>query len=41
MWADANEPGGAAFQFTLPGAEGLMNSLHAAHQNGAPHEDSA
>jgi C4-dicarboxylate-specific signal transduction histidine kinase len=41
LWADANEPGGAAFQFTLPGAEGLMNSLHAAHQNGAPHEDSA
>jgi PAS domain S-box-containing protein len=41
LWADANEPGGAAFQFTLPGAEGLMNSLHPAHQNGAPHEDSA
>ena len=41
LWADANEPGGAAFQFTLPGAEGLMNSLHAAHQNGAPHEGSA
>ena len=41
LWADANEPGGAAFQFTLPGAEGLMNSLHVAHQNGAPHEDSA
>jgi hypothetical protein len=41
LWADANEPGGAAFQFTLPGAEGLMNSLHAAHQNAAPHEGSA
>jgi C4-dicarboxylate-specific signal transduction histidine kinase len=41
LWADANELGGAAFQFTLPGAEGLMNSLHVAHQNGAPHEDSA
>ena len=40
LWVDANEPRGAAFQFTLPGAEGLMNSLHAAHQNGAPHEDS-
>jgi PAS domain S-box-containing protein len=22
LWADANEPGGAVFQFTLPGAEG-------------------
>jgi PAS domain S-box-containing protein len=41
MWADANEPRGAAFQFTLPGAEGLMNSLRVAHQNGALHEDSA
>jgi PAS domain S-box-containing protein len=41
LWADANELGGAAFQFTLPGAEELMNSLHVAHQNGAPHEDSA
>jgi PAS domain S-box-containing protein len=41
MWADANEPRGAAFQFTLPCAEGVMNSLHVAHQNGAPHEDTA
>ena len=41
LWADANEPGGAAFQFTLPGAEGLMNSLHATHQNGVPPEDHA
>src|SRR6202040_1488225 len=41
LWADANEPEGAAFRFTLPGAEGLRNSLHAAHQNGTPHEDSA
>ena len=41
LWADANEPGGAAFQFTLPSAEGFMNSLHPAHQTGAPHEDSA
>jgi PAS domain S-box-containing protein len=41
LWADANEFGGAAFQFTLPGAEGFMNSLHAAHQNGAPPEDNA
>ena len=41
LWADANEPGGAAFQFTLPGAEGLMNSLYVAHQNGEPHEDTA
>jgi signal transduction histidine kinase len=41
LWAGANEPGGAAFQFTLPAAEGLMNSPHAAHQNGARREDSA
>ena len=41
LWADANELGGAAFQFTLPGAEGLMNSRHVVHQSGAPHEDSA
>ena len=41
LWVDANEPRGAAFQFTLPGSDELMNSLHAAHQNGAPHEDSA
>jgi PAS domain S-box-containing protein len=41
MWADANEPGGAAFQFTLPGAEGLINSLHVVHQNGEPHADTA
>jgi PAS domain S-box-containing protein len=41
LWVDANEPRGAAFQFTLPGAEGLMNSLHVVRQRGAPHEDSA
>src|SRR5277367_781422 len=41
LWADANEPGGAAFQFTLPGGAWLMNSLRAAHQNGEPHEDTA
>jgi PAS domain S-box-containing protein len=41
LWADPNEPSGAVFQFTLPGAEGLTNSLHVAHQNRAPHEDSA
>ncbi len=40
LWAEANEPRGAAFQFTWPSAEKeLMNSLQAAHQNGRPHED--
>jgi PAS domain S-box-containing protein len=40
LWADVNEPRGAAFQFTLPGAEKeIMNSLQAAHQDGRPHED--
>jgi PAS domain S-box-containing protein len=36
LWADANEPRGAVFQFTLPGKEKeLMNSLPAACQTGA------
>ena len=40
LWADANEPRGAVFQFTLPSAEKeLMNSLQPAHQTGEPHED--
>jgi C4-dicarboxylate-specific signal transduction histidine kinase len=40
LWAEANEPRGAAFQFTLPSAEKeLMNSRQAAQQNGKPHED--
>jgi signal transduction histidine kinase len=40
LWADANEPRGAVFQFTLLGAEKeIMNPLQAAHQNGRPHED--
>jgi signal transduction histidine kinase len=34
LWADANEPRGAVFQFTLPSAENeVMTSRHAAHQN--------
>ena len=42
LWADANEPRGAVFQFTLPGAEKeLMNSPRAAHRNGEPREDTA
>jgi C4-dicarboxylate-specific signal transduction histidine kinase len=42
LWADVNEPRGAAFQFTLPSAEEeLMNFLQAAHQMGAPCEDTA
>jgi PAS domain S-box-containing protein len=37
LWADVNEPRGAVFQFTLPGAEKeLMTSRPAAHQTGAP-----
>ena len=40
LWADANEPRGAVFQFTLPGAEQeLMNLLPAPQQTGEPHED--
>ena len=40
LWADANEPRGAIFQFTLPGADReLMNFLQAAHQTGELHED--
>ena len=40
LWADANEPRGAVFHFTLPGAEKeLTNSPQADQQNGAPHED--
>jgi signal transduction histidine kinase len=35
LWADANAPRGALFQFTLPSAEKeLMNSFRAAHQTG-------
>ena len=35
LWAEANEPRGAAFQFALPAAGNqLMDSLQAAHQNG-------
>ena len=33
LWAEANEPRGAVFQFTLPGAEGeFMSSLQASHR---------
>jgi PAS domain S-box-containing protein len=33
LWANANEPRGAVFQFTLPSAQNeLMSSLQAAHQ---------
>jgi signal transduction histidine kinase len=39
LWADANEPHGAVFQFTLPGAEpDLTNSLQAASRAGEPRE---
>jgi PAS domain S-box-containing protein len=40
LWADANEPRGAVFQFALPRAEEeLMKPLPAVHQAGEPHED--
>jgi PAS domain S-box-containing protein len=40
LWADANEPRGAVFQFTLPIAENeVMNSSQAAHRNEEPRED--
>jgi PAS domain S-box-containing protein len=33
LWAEANEPRGAVFQFTLPGAEGeFMSSLQSVHR---------
>jgi hypothetical protein len=35
LWAEANEPRGAVFQFTLPNAE---KKLMKAHQNGEPYE---
>jgi PAS domain S-box-containing protein len=41
LWADANEPRGAAFRFALPTEEGLTNSLWPAHQNGEQHGDTA
>jgi PAS domain S-box-containing protein len=35
LWADANEPRGAVFQFTLPGTGNeLIDPLEAAHQDG-------
>jgi signal transduction histidine kinase len=39
LWADTNEPRGAALQFALPSAEVLMNSLWPVHQNGERHGD--
>jgi signal transduction histidine kinase len=40
LWAEANEPGGAIFQFTVPSAEKeLMNCPQSAPEIGEPHED--
>src|SRR5262245_51241182 len=40
LWAKANEPRGAVFQFTLPGAEGeLTNPFQSVHRTGEPRED--
>jgi signal transduction histidine kinase len=42
LWAEANEPRGAAFRFTLPGVEKeRTTSPRAAHQTGKPPEDIA
>jgi hypothetical protein len=39
LWAEANEPRGAVFQFTFPSAESeLMNSLQTAHPTREPCE---
>jgi PAS domain S-box-containing protein len=40
MWAEANEPRGASFQFTVSSAEEeLMNCPQSAHETAEPHED--
>jgi len=40
LWAEANEPRGTIFQFTVPGAEKeLMNCPQSAPETGAPPED--
>jgi PAS domain S-box-containing protein len=40
LWADVNTPCGAAFQFTLPGADKeLANSFHPARLTREPYED--
>ena len=40
LWADMNASRGAAFRFTLPGAnKELTNSLRPAHLTREPHED--
>ena len=36
LWAEANEPRGAIFQFTLPSAETEFMSFRPAHQTGEP-----
>ena len=40
LWAEANEPRGAVFRFTLPDAyKELTNSVRPAHLTREPHED--
>jgi hypothetical protein len=40
LWAEANAPRGAVFQFTLPSTDSeLKASIQAAHQTRAPRED--
>jgi hypothetical protein len=40
LWAEANEPRGVIFRFTVPSAEKeLINSLQPSHQAGEPRDD--
>jgi len=40
LWVEANEPGGAVFQFTVPSAEKeLMSRPQSAHETEGPHQD--
>jgi C4-dicarboxylate-specific signal transduction histidine kinase len=40
LWAEANEPGGAIFQFTIPSAEKeLINRPQSVPETGEPHQD--
>jgi PAS domain S-box-containing protein len=40
LWAEANEPGGTIFQFTIPSAEKeLMNRPQSTRETGEPHQD--
>jgi signal transduction histidine kinase len=38
LWAEANEPGGAKFQFTVPAGKELTNCPQSTPETGEPHE---